>query len=124
MPTEITPEGRQMSIRQNDSTPTPLSPATPSTEEQPGNWISLAALALSMLTAVWALTGYIMGPKVNMLPPTSVTFRYWPYGGANLALTGTTMNYVNEGRKDYDALVVSEYVLLGFPGRPAPLKLK
>lgn len=89
-----------------------------------GNWLSLAALGLSLLTAVWALTGYLIGPQVEMLPPTSVTFRFWPYGGDSLALTATTMNYVNEGRKDYDALVVSEYAVLAFQGRTTPLKLR
>jgi hypothetical protein len=88
-----------------------------------GNWISLAALLLSLITAIWALTGYLIGAKVDLLPPTSVTFRYWPYGGDFLAITGTTMNYVNEGRKDYDALVISEQAELAFPGRKAPVKL-
>jgi hypothetical protein len=33
------------------------------------------------------------------------------------------MNYVNEGRKDYDALVMTEQVFLSFPNRTSPLKL-
>src|SRR6185436_3904928 len=89
-----------------------------------GNWISLTALVLSILSLTWAIAGFVIGPKAELLPPTSVTFRYWPYGGDWLALTGTTMNYINHGRKDYDALVVSEHVLLHLPDRKPPLRLQ
>jgi hypothetical protein len=89
-----------------------------------GNWISLTALVLSILSLTWAVAGFVIGPKAELLPPTSVTFRYWSYGRDSLAFTGTTMNYINHGRKDYDALVVSEHVLLHFPERKSPLRLQ
>lgn len=88
-----------------------------------GNWISLTALAISLATVSWQIGGFITGPKVEFIPPTSVTFRYWPTGSReSLALSATTMNYVNGGRKEYDALVLSESVEITLPGR-SPRKL-
>ena len=78
-----------------------------------GNWISLVALCIAVGTAAWQTGGYFVGPDLAFIPPTSVTFRYSPYGGrSSLALSATTMNYVNEGRKDYDGLVLDEQVSL------------
>lgn len=54
---------------------------------------------------------------VEMVPPASVTFRYWPAGDREaVALTATTMNFLNDGRKDYDGLVVEEAVQLNMYG--------
>jgi hypothetical protein len=85
-------------------------------------WISFAALVLSLATGLWAVVGYLTGPRVSMLSPTSVTFRFWEWG-ESLALTATTMNFINDGRKDYDALVLEERAVLTFFGSGRQIEL-
>lgn len=85
---------------------------------------SVVALVISVTTAAWQIAGYLSGPEVQLIAPTSVTFRHWPVGDrSTTALTATTMNYVNHGRKDYDALVMEEEAELQFAGR-SPLLMK
>src|SRR4051812_46044697 len=89
-----------------------------------GNWISLTALVLSVGTVMWQVTGYLRGAQVEFLPPTSVTFRFWSAGPANsVALSATTMNYLNQGRKDYDGLVLDEHAEIGLSASAAPTRL-
>lgn len=85
---------------------------------------SVTALVLSVATAVWQVMGYLLGPSIQFIPPTSITLRFWPTGDrASLALTATTMNYVNRGRKDYDGLVIAEDAEIRLNGRE-PISLK
>lgn len=87
-----------------------------------GNWISLVALVLSLLTAGWQIAGFIAGPRIEFVAPSSITFRYMPYGRREpTALSATSMNYLNNGRKDYDGLVLDETATLRFAGRNVSL---
>jgi hypothetical protein len=71
--------------------------------------IALIALFLSLATVGWQIVGHIQGPMISFIPPITVTLQYHPYGeGAAIALTASSMNYLNDGRKDYDGLVLDE----------------
>lgn len=77
-----------------------------------GNYIALSGLILALGSLGWQIVGYFLGPIPRAMAPESVTFRHGEQtrgdtNQASISITANNVNFINEARKDYDAIVKS-----------------
>jgi hypothetical protein len=94
---------------------------------KPSDYMSLAALIIAAVTAIYSLLGWLQGPTILFRSPELVSFHCYPAiqkqgslecgPNSNVMIAATNMTYVNEGRPEYGGILLDETAILRISSR-------